>query len=152
MRRLAGSHLDSLNADAILIAYTHNPEAGWDLLNAAPTIYPPAPRHAMLVNHGTWELADGSHGLVDFSDASRPATTGCASSVAAPTRSQVRRARQPRPGRRRAGPRSMTSPKYRTPPPRSWSYTRDLLHRNLRSRTPWRGESTQAMSTLKRYN
>ena len=140
------------NADAILIAYTHNPEAGWDLLERCTDHLPTgALRHAMLVNHGTWELADGSHGLVDFSGrVSAEAAYHGLRQLSRRADLDARFVSAPDSPALDAAVRAALDdlPKYRDLTA-LLSYTRDLLHRNLRSRTPFgEGKSTQAMNTL----
>ena len=139
------------NADAILIAYTHNPEAGWDLLERCTDHLPTgALRHAMLVNHGTWELADGSHGLVDFSGrVSAEAAYHGLRQLSRRADLEARFVSAPDSPALDAAVRAALDdlPKYRDLTA-LLSYTRDLLHRNLHSRAPFDAEgASQPMST-----
>jgi hypothetical protein len=54
------------DADAYLVAYTDDHQAGWDMLQRCDAhLEPGIGRQAMLVDHDTWELADGEAGRVD---------------------------------------------------------------------------------------
>lgn len=54
------------HSDAFLVAYTEDHTAGWDTLHRADAhLAGHADRQTMLVDDGTWELADGETGTVD---------------------------------------------------------------------------------------
>jgi hypothetical protein len=54
------------DADAFLVAYTEDHPAGWDMLHRADShLAGHADRQTMLVDHDTWELADGETGTID---------------------------------------------------------------------------------------
>ena len=54
------------DADAYLMAYTHDQVAGWDLLQRCEDHLPPfADRQTMLVGAETWHTGDGRSGVVD---------------------------------------------------------------------------------------
>nr|WP_300146815.1 DUF4192 domain-containing protein [Propionicimonas sp.] len=58
------------DADAYLLAYTANPQAGWALLDRCADRLPPgASGQTMLVDHDTWHLPDGEHGPANRSGA-----------------------------------------------------------------------------------
>ncbi|PZQ44824.1 MAG: hypothetical protein DI570_28195, partial [Phenylobacterium zucineum] len=54
------------DADAFLVAYTEDHPAGWDMLHRADShLSGHADRQTMLIDHDTWELADGETGTID---------------------------------------------------------------------------------------
>lgn len=54
------------DADAFLVAYTEDHPAGWDMLHRADAhLSGYTDRQTMLVDHHTWELADGETGTID---------------------------------------------------------------------------------------
>ena len=54
------------DADAFLLAYTEDPTAGWDLLRRCSAWLPTgAVREALVVDGDTWQLPDGSQGVVE---------------------------------------------------------------------------------------
>jgi hypothetical protein len=139
------------DANAFLIAYTQDPEAGWAVLDRCTDHLPTsALQLTMLVNQDTWQLPDGSHGLVEQS--------GRVATAVASHGYQRLAHRADLEARFVSAPDSPALdaavldalddlPKYRDLTA-LLDHTRDLLHRNLHSRAPFDAEgASQPMST-----
>lgn len=140
------------DADAFLVAYTQDPEAGWAVLERCTDHLPAdALQVTMLVDENTWHLPDGTHGLVEDS--------GQVSEVAASLGYQRVARRSDLEARFASAPDSPTLdatvraaldsfPKYQNLTA-LLDHTRDLLHHNLGSRTPLgAGEASPSVSMV----
>ncbi len=127
-------------ADATLIAYTQHPETGWALLERSADHLPDAVlRQTMLVNQDTWRLPDGTHGRLNPS--SRITAEAAHHGLRTFTHRadlEARFASAPDSPELAKAVRAALDdlPRHRDLPA-LLNHTRDLLHSNLNTRTPF---------------
>ena len=128
------------NTDAFLIAYTHDTDAGWALLDRCADHLPDGVlRQNMLVNQDTWHLPDGTHGRLDPSGrVSAEAAAHGMKLLSDRAELEARFASAPDSPKLDTAIRAALDeqPRYRTLTA-LLDHAHDLLHRNLVSRAPF---------------
>ena len=139
------------SADAFLVTYTQDPEAGWALLKRCIDRLPVGVRQQeMVVNQDIWHLPDGAQGRLDPSRFSVEAAYHGLTRLTGRSELEARFASAPDSPQLDAEVRAALDdlPKYRDLTA-LLDHTRDLLHRNLGSRAPFgSGRASQPMSTV----
>ncbi len=136
------------SADAFLVAYTQDPEAGWALMERCIDRLPVGVRQQeMVVNQDTWHLPDGTQGRLDPSRFSVEAAYHGLKRLTGRSELEARFVSAPDSPQLDAEVRAALDdlPKYRDLTA-LLDHARDLLHRNLGSRATFGGGPSQPMS------